>query len=138
MPFAQEIIAHHGMQDRLAPCPGNYFHDDFAGGNDLILLSNTLQIKGVENCCMFLGKVFKALAAGGQLLIHGITLHPDRVTPLEPVLFPWQMLLSFPDGDAYPAKDMCTRATEMGFAGLQVTRLPSPASSSLIMGRKPA
>ena len=138
IPFTQEIIAQHGMQERVTPCPGNYFQDDFAGGNDLILLSNTSQTEGVDTCRMLLGKVFKALAPGGQLVIYGIMLYPDRVTPPEPALFQLQMLLSFPDADTYPAEHICTWATEMGFVELQVTSLPSPAFSSLITGRKPA
>jgi 3-hydroxy-5-methyl-1-naphthoate 3-O-methyltransferase len=137
LPFTQEIIAHHSMQERVTPCPGNYFQDDFTGGNDLVLLSNVLQTEAVGTCRMLLGKVFKALVPGGQLVIHGIMPHPDRVTPPEPALFPLQMLLSFPDGDAYPAEDICTWAAEIGFVDLQVTRLPVPAVSSLIMGRKP-
>ena len=59
VPFTQEIIAHYDMQERVTPCPGNYFHDDFAGGNDLVLLSNTPQTEGVDTCRMLLGKVFK-------------------------------------------------------------------------------
>jgi hypothetical protein len=48
------------------------------------------------------------------------------------------MLLSFPDGNAYPAEDICIWATEKEFVDLRVARLPSPAFSSLITGRKPA
>jgi len=53
IPFAQEIIAHYGRQERVTAYMGNYFHDDFAGGNDLILLSNTLWTEAVESaaCC---------------------------------------------------------------------------------------
>ena len=138
VPFAQEIIARHGMQERVTPCPGNYFQDDFAGGNDLVLLSNALQTEGVTTCRMLLGKVFKALAPGGQLVIHGVMPNPDRVTPPQPALFQLQMLLSFPEGDAYPAEEICTWAEEVGFIDLTVTRLPAPAFTSLITGRKPA
>jgi hypothetical protein len=80
-PFVQEIIAHHGMQERVTPCPGNYFHDDFAGGNDLIRLSNTLQTEKVDICRMVLGKIFEALVPDGQLVIHGIMPQADRISP---------------------------------------------------------
>ena len=137
IPFAQEIIADHGMQERVTAYPGNYFLDEFAGGNDLVLLSNSLQTEGGTTCRMLLGKVFKALAPGGQLVIHGVMPNPDRVTPPQPALFPLQMLLSFPEGDAHPAEDICTWATEAGFEDLAVTRLAAPAFTSLIRGRKP-
>jgi 3-hydroxy-5-methyl-1-naphthoate 3-O-methyltransferase len=138
VPFTQEIIARHELQERVTPCPGNYFHDDFAGGNDLVLLSNSLQTEGVNTCRMLLGKVFKALEPGGQLVIHGVMPNPDRVTPPQPALFQLQMLLSFPEGDAYPAEEVCTWAAEVGFSDLRVTRLPAPAFTSLITGRRPA
>jgi 3-hydroxy-5-methyl-1-naphthoate 3-O-methyltransferase len=138
VPFTQAIIARHGMQERVTASPGNYYHDDFAGGKDLVLLSNALQTEGVSTCRMLLGKVFKALAPGGQLVIHGIMLNPDRVTPPQPALFQLQMLLSFPEGDAHPAEEICTWAAEAGFVELTVTRLPAPAFTSLVTGRKPA
>jgi len=78
--FAQEIIARYGMQERVRVYPGNYLQDDFAGGNDLVLLSNSLQTEGVTTCRMLLGKVFKARAPGGQLVIHIIRPHLRRQT----------------------------------------------------------
>ena len=137
IPFAQEIIADHGMQERVTAHPGNYFLDEFADGNDLVLLSNSLQTEGGTTCRMLLGKVFKALVPGGQLVIHGVMPNADRVTPPQPALFPLQMLLSFPEGDAHPAEDICTWAAEAGFEELTVTRLAAPAFTSLILGRKP-
>jgi hypothetical protein len=137
VPFTQEIIARYEMQERVTVYSGNYFYDDFAGGNDLVLLSNSLQTEGVETCRMLLGKVFKALAPGGQLVIHGVMPNPDRVTPALPALFQLQMLLSFSEGDAHPAEEICTWAAEVGFSDLAVTRLPAPAFSSLVTGRKP-
>jgi 3-hydroxy-5-methyl-1-naphthoate 3-O-methyltransferase len=136
--FTQEIIARHGMQERVAVQQGNYFHDDFAGGNDLVLLSNALQTEGVKTCQMLLGKVFKALIPGGQLVIHGVMPNPDRVSPQQPALFQLQMLLSFPAGDAHPAEEICDWAAEAGFVELAATRLPPPAFTSLVTGRKPA
>jgi 3-hydroxy-5-methyl-1-naphthoate 3-O-methyltransferase len=138
VPFTQEVIARHGMQERVTVCPGNYFHDDFAGGNDLVLLSNTLQTEGVKTCRMLLDKVFKALMPGGQLVIHGMMPNPDRVEPPQPALFQLQMLLSFPEGDAHPAEEICSWAAGAGFVDLTVTRLPAPAFSSLVKGRKPS
>jgi hypothetical protein len=137
LPFAREIIADHGMQERVTACPGNYFLDEFADGYDLVLLSNSLQTEGGTTCRMLLGKVFKALAPGGQLVIHGVMPNPDRVTPPQPALFQLQMLLSFPEGDAHTAEEICTWASEAGFVDLTVTRLAAPSFTSLILGRKP-
>jgi hypothetical protein len=48
--LTQESLAHHSAQARVTPCPGNYFHDNFTGGNDLIVLSNALQTEAVNMC----------------------------------------------------------------------------------------
>jgi hypothetical protein len=54
VPCTQEIIAHHSMQEHVTLCPGNYFQDDFTGGNDLVLLSNVLQTEAVDTGRMLL------------------------------------------------------------------------------------
>jgi hypothetical protein len=48
VPFTQEIIAGHRMQERVTARPGNYFLDELTEGNDLVLLSNSLQTEGVQ------------------------------------------------------------------------------------------
>ena len=73
-PFTQEVIAQHGMQEYVMPPSGNYFHDDFAGGNHPVLLPNALQTEGVNTCRMRLGKVFTALAPAVGALVMGRTL----------------------------------------------------------------
>ena len=156
--FAQRQPSATGHGVRFAPrhpiYPGNHCPSRHAGACDrraratisrTILPMGTISSccrivcrpKGSHTCRMLLGKVFKALVPGGQLVIHGIMPHPDRVTPPEPALFPLQMLLSFPEGDAHPAEDICTWAAEAGFEELTVTRLAAPAFTSLILGRKP-
>jgi predicted O-methyltransferase YrrM len=138
VPFTQAIIARHGMEAQVSARAGDYLHDDFGGPYDVILLSNTLQTEGPKTCQMLLRKAFEALTPEGYLLVHGVMPHPDRVSPPQPALFQVQMLLSFPEGDAYPAEEICAWAAAAGFAALDVKRLPAPAFTSLVRGRKPA
>jgi 3-hydroxy-5-methyl-1-naphthoate 3-O-methyltransferase len=138
VPFTQEIIARYSMEAQVGIHPGNYFQDDFGQGYDLVLLSNNLQTEGPQTCQMILRKVFAALGPDGQILIHGVMPHPDRVSPPQPALFQLQMFLSFPEGDAYPAEDICLWAEEAGFMEVAVSRLPPPAFTTLVLGRKPA
>jgi hypothetical protein len=74
VPFTQEIIAQHGMQEQVTPSSGNYFHDDFAGGTDPVLLSNARQTEGGNPCRVRPGKVFTALAPAVSALVMGRTL----------------------------------------------------------------
>ncbi|MBI3325615.1 MAG: hypothetical protein HYZ81_02780 [Nitrospinae bacterium] len=116
----------------------NYYRDDLGSGYDVVLLSNSLQTEGPQTCQMLLRKAFNGLVPGGQLFIHGVMPNSDRVSPPQPALFQMQMLLAFPEGDAYPAEEVCAWTQGAGFADLSVTPLPSPAFSTLITARKPA
>jgi O-methyltransferase domain len=96
VPSALEIIARHDMQAQVSIHPGNYCQDDLGQEYQLVLLSNNLQTEGLETCQTILCKVFAALAPDGQLLIHGVMPHADRVSPPPPALFQVQRLVSFP------------------------------------------
>jgi 3-hydroxy-5-methyl-1-naphthoate 3-O-methyltransferase len=134
----REIITRHGMAERVSIHPGDYHHDDFGDGYDIVLLSNVLQTQGPQTCQMLLRKAFSALVPGGQLIVHGAMLNPDRVSPPEPGLTQVNMFLVYPEGDAHPAENICAWAQEAGFIDLHVTRFPAPRFRSLVTGRKPA
>ncbi len=134
----RQILAREGMMDRISIREGNYFTDDFGSGLDAILLSNMLQTEGRQTCRMVLKKAFAALNPGGKILVHGIMPNPDRVSPLQPVLFSMFMMLVFPEGEAYPGEEIIDWLHETGFVEGQKLTLPPPAFTSLVVARKPA
>jgi hypothetical protein len=134
----RQIISREGMADRIDVREGNYFTDDFGAGIDAVLLSNMLQTEGRQTGRMVLQKAFAALNPGGMILIHGIMPNPDRVTPLQPVLFSLFMMLVFPEGEAYPAEEIIGWLQEIGFVEGRKLTLPPPAFTSLVIARKPA
>lgn len=131
------IIAREGMTDQVNVREGNYFTDDFGTGFDVVLLSNMLQTEGRQTCRMVLQKTFAALPPGGKVVVHGIMPNPDRVSPLQPVLFSLFMMLVFPEGEAYPAEEIIGWLHETGFVEGQKLTLPPPAFTSLVVARKP-
>ncbi len=133
----QEIITHHEMAERVCVRPGNYHHDEFGSGYDVVLFSNVFQTQGPATCQMLLRKALSALTPGGQLLVHGAMPNPDRVSPPEPALTQLHMFLVYPEGDAHPAEDICAWAQDAGFVDLCVTRFPPPRFRTLVTGRKP-
>jgi 3-hydroxy-5-methyl-1-naphthoate 3-O-methyltransferase len=134
--FTSEIIARHGMTDQVSVRPGNYLYDDFGGGYDLLLLSNVLSTQGPQVGRQLLHKAFKALAQGGQLIVHGSMPNADRVSPPDAALRQVLLFLMYPEGDAYPAEVICEWAKEAGFVDLDVTRFPPPSHRSLVTARK--
>jgi predicted nicotinamide N-methyase len=133
----QEIIARHGMAERVSVHPGNYHDDELGRGYDVVLFSHVFQTQGPDTGRLLLRKAFRALVPGGQLLVHGAMPNPDRVSPPEPALTQVHMFLVYPDGDAHPAEDIGAWAAEAGFGELQVIRFPPPRWRTLITGRKP-
>jgi hypothetical protein len=51
--------------------PGNYVRHNFADGYDLDSRPNAQQTAGVKSFQVLLGKAFKALTPGRQLVLHG-------------------------------------------------------------------
>jgi hypothetical protein len=133
----RQIIAREGMTDRVRVREGNYFTDDFGSGLDAILLSNMLQTEGRQTGRMVLKKAFAALNPGGKIVVHGIMPNPDRVSPLQPVLFSLFMMLVFPEGEGYPGEEILGWLHETGFVEGQKLALPPPAFTSLVVARKP-
>jgi cyclopropane fatty-acyl-phospholipid synthase-like methyltransferase len=133
----RHIIAREGMTGQVSVREGNYFTDDFGVGLDAILLSNMLQTEGRQTGHMVLKKAFAALNPGGKILVHGIMPNPDRVSPLQPVIFSMFMMLVFPQGEAYPGEEIIDWLQETGFVDGQKFALPPPAFTSLVVARKP-
>ena len=134
----QEIIARHGMAERVSVRPGNYHHDEFGSGYDVILFSHVFQTQGPETGRMLLHKAFGALRPGGLLLVHGAMPNLDRVSPPEPALTQVHMFLVYPEGDAHPAEDISAWTQEAGFVDVHVARFPPPRFRSLLTARKPS
>src|SRR5262245_19137618 len=135
--FTAEIIARHGMANRISLRPGNYLHDDFGRGYDILLLSNVLNTQGPEIGRVLLRKAFDALTPSGQLVVHGVMPADDRISPPEPALYQVQMFLQYPAGDAYPAEEVLKWVKEVGFIEPSITRFAPPNYRSIVTGRKP-
>lgn len=133
----RQIIEREGMAERITLREGNYFTDEFGASFDAVLLSNMLQTEGRQTCRMVLRKAFGALNPGGKILIHGIMPNPNRVGPLQPVIFSLFMMLVFPEGEAYPAEEILSWLHETGFVEEQKISLPPPAFTALVVARKP-
>jgi hypothetical protein len=118
--------------------PGNYGHNDFADGYDLVSQPNTLQTEGVKTCQVPLGKVFRPLTPDRQLVIHAAGVLPafGRVTLQQPATSELHMLLSFLRG-----KRIRQRRLAIGQPGVvtdvAMTREVLLAFGTLVTGRKP-
>jgi hypothetical protein len=76
----------------------------------------------------------RALAPGGQLVIHDFILNPDRTGPPQAALFAVNMLVNTPGGNSYTAGDYRTWLERAGFRKIRVRNLPG--FSGLVSARK--
>ena len=84
--IACEVIAAHGLSDRIAVRPGSWETDAFGSGFDAALLSNVLH-GPASQAAMKLKKAFSALHPGGLLAVQEFLMTDDKTGPLLPALF---------------------------------------------------
>jgi cyclopropane fatty-acyl-phospholipid synthase-like methyltransferase len=136
--ITKEVIARYGMEDRVSVRAGDFLHNDFGVGYDIVLLSNVLNMQGPKIIRLLLRKAFDALAPGGRLIINGSMPNADRVSPSEPALRQVLMFLMYPEGDAHPAEEVRDWAGKVGFIDLDIIRFPPPNYRCLVTGHRPA
>jgi acetylserotonin N-methyltransferase len=81
IPVASEQIAKSPARDRINVMAADFFNDDLPAA-DLYALGRILHDWQESRIEMLLGKIFKALPAGGALLIAERLLDEDRSGPL--------------------------------------------------------
>ena len=118
---AEEIIAKHGLSERIATTPGEFFATDYPTGCDLASFITPLQNYGPEEVVALLRKVHAVLPSGGAILIVDYMLADDKAGPLDPALYNLQGIR----GGQYVARvnsgaEFTQFLNEAGFADVEV------------------
>jgi predicted O-methyltransferase YrrM len=137
MPIAEETIASFGLRDRVVFRVGDYFRDDFGGGNDVVLLSAVVHSMPPRRAKQLLRKAYDSLVSGGLVVVHENLVASSKVSPTSAVLFALNMLVNTGDGRSYSGREIMAWMRETGFANAAVRRLLAPATSSLVTATKP-
>lgn len=135
--LADEIIAEFGLADRITTRVGNYFLDDLGEGYDVVLLSAILHSLGPDASRQLMEKCYRALVAGGWLVVHEGLIDPKGTSPVRAALFSLNMLVNTVEGRSYSGEEIMTLMGEAGFRPLEVRSLPPPIPTSLVIGEKP-
>ena len=133
----RDIIKDFRAQDRVSVKEGNYLHDSFGQGYDVVLLSSMISQEGPDVIKNIIRKSFDAMTSGGLLLIQEQFLETDKSGPLLAALIGINQLIHTPAGRAYSAKEVADWAAEIGFKDLSFRPLPDPSPFTLIQGVKP-
>jgi 16S rRNA G1207 methylase RsmC len=133
----KDIIKDFNAQDRVSTKEGNYLHDIFGEGYDVVLLSSMISQEGPEVIKSIIKKSYDAMISGGRILIQEQFLETDKSGPLLAALIGINQLIHTPSGRAYSAKEVADWAAKIGFKDLSFRPLPAPSPFTLILGTKP-
>lgn len=132
---ARENAARAEISGRYSTIPGSALDVDLGSGYDLVLITNFLQLLGVEAIEKLLRKVHAAMAPGGRAITLGFIPNEDRVSPPTDAAFSLMMLASTADGDAYTFADNERMFRNAGFSRSELLRL-SPTPQRVIVSYK--
>ena len=132
---ASELAHSHGVAERLRLIPGDMFTDLVPENCDVHLVSNVLHDWDVSECEQLLGRLARALPAGGELLIHDVYLNDALDGPL-PVALYSLALFSLTEGRAYSAAEYRAWCKAAGLEP-SLELVPTLASCGVLSARKP-
>jgi ubiquinone/menaquinone biosynthesis C-methylase UbiE len=135
--IAGDVIAEHGLQERVSTVAGDYRADDFPSGFDAALVSNTLHQEDRETCHTILSRAHAALQPGGLGVVHAMFLNERGDGPLWPALHNLLMLLVYRGGRAYSVAETFEMLERAGFTDPRHHRMSPFNAGSFVTAARP-
>ncbi|MCM6774497.1 acetylserotonin O-methyltransferase [Nocardia sp. CDC159] len=136
--IAARKIAAAGLEDRITTEAGDFIADStLPGGYDTISLSAVLHDWDETTGRAILGKCFRALPAGGVIIVLEDLLDDDRSGPRRAALVGVNMLVETQGGKNYSGSEYTRWLTDTGFTDVQRIRCESVTTNSIIVAQKP-
>ncbi|MCA9484033.1 MAG: methyltransferase domain-containing protein [Nitrospina sp.] len=120
---ARDYTRRYGLEDRVEAVNGDFKTDPLPTGYDLVLIANVLHMYPAETARALVQKAAAALEPGGRLIVHGFSTNPDRVSPLEDVIFCLNMGMLTEDGNAHSVPEMQAWLEDAGFGNILQDRI---------------
>jgi predicted O-methyltransferase YrrM len=133
--MARERVQSAGMLDRVELVAGDFYKDELPPGHDLALLSAIIHQSSYEQNEALYGKVYRALDAGGRIVIRDHVMSADRTQPLQGALFAVNMLAGTEGGRTYTFDEIKEGLTAVGFR--RINLIQTKGMFSLVEGFKP-
>jgi ubiquinone/menaquinone biosynthesis C-methylase UbiE len=131
-PFAERVIAAAGVADRVEFRAGDFTEDELPGGFDVAWLSHILHGEGPQTARAIIGRAFRALEAGGLILIHEFLLDDDRTRPVFSALFSLNMLAGTPEGRSYSVAELSGMLADAGAKNVRLLPFSGPTESRVL------
>lgn len=126
-PIFKEYIAHVGVADRVTFTAGSFFTDDLPKV-DVITMGHILHDWDLPTKRMLIEKAFKALPAGGALIVYEAIIDDDRSKNAFGLMMSLNMLIETPGGFDYTGADCSGWMKDAGFSSTRVEPLVGPDS----------
>ena len=137
VPLAEENCRAAGVGDRVRTVAGSYLEDDLGEGFDVAFVSDVLHQESRETAVEILRRVWRAVRPGGRLVVQGMHVNEDRVSPRWPVLASLIMLVLYGEGRMYTIAETVDMVEEAGFRSPEHVRMSLLNVNSLILAERP-
>jgi len=134
---AREIVAEHGMEDRVTLREGNILTNPIGGPFDAALVSNIVHGEDFETNRRFMKKTFEALSPGGTIIVKDHLMDRSLTKPAGGAVFALTMLM-YTRGRCYGTHEIKGWLDDAGFRGAVKRRVPGTTSVAVLVARKPA
>ncbi|MEV8513817.1 methyltransferase [Dactylosporangium sp. NPDC051484] len=132
-----EKIDEMGLSERIGVHGGDFFADpELPGGHDAILLSMILHDWDEPRNAELLAKCFRALPAGGLLVISELLVDDEKTGPLDAALMSMNMLVGT-WGRNYTVAEYSDWLRKAGFEQISTVRFGAPGANGAVLARKP-
>jgi SAM-dependent methyltransferase len=136
VPWTRDFVAAAGLGARIDVAVGDFLTAEFPRGYDTVLLANIFHDQPTAVNQGLLAKAYRALPAGGRVVVYEFLLAEDRVSPPTSALFAVMMLVENQGGNVYTGGELRSWLAGAGFANITVTPLPAPSPMGLVCGSK--
>ncbi|OGX18493.1 MAG: hypothetical protein A3K83_05965 [Omnitrophica WOR_2 bacterium RBG_13_44_8b] len=134
--LARGYIEREGLCDRVTLAAGDYLHDDFERGFDLVFLSAVIHSNSPQQNQALLSKCSRSLKPRGQLVIQDFIMDKSRTSPVFGAFFALNMLVATEAGDTYCEAEVRAWMSRARMTG--IIRKDTPFGTTLVIGRKAA
>lgn len=134
LPITEEFVKKEKVAEKISLLEGNYLKDDIGSGYDMIFFSAVIHSNSYDENKMLMGKCFKALNKGGEVIIVDYIMQEDRILPARGAFFALNMLVNTTAGDTYTFDEINEWFTSAGFGS--VKKKDTGFGSSMVIGKK--
>ncbi|MEM5405095.1 methyltransferase [Paraburkholderia unamae] len=130
-PVFDDYIAANALQDRIHFHPGDFFKDALPSA-DVLVMGHILHDWNLEQKRELLARSYRALPAGGCLIVYDAMIDDERRHNAFGLLMSLNMLIETPGGFDYTARQCREWMTEAGFREIRVE--PLGGQNAMVIG----